>query len=170
MHTKGEIQIRSADEDDWPLIWPLMRYVAAQGDSFIYPVDIDEELARNIWLERPPGRTTVAFDASGAFLGTAKMGRNYMGPGSHVSTASFMVEPRQRRRGAARALALDAVEWARNTGFLAMQFNAVVETNLAAISLWQSLGFSIVGTIPAAFRHAAFGFVGLHVMHRALTA
>lgn len=85
-----------------------------------------------------------------------------------ILRASFMVEPEQRRRGAARALALDAVEWARDAGFLAMQFNAVVATNHAAIALWKSLGFSIVGTIPAAFRHAEFGLVGLHVMHRGL--
>jgi hypothetical protein len=33
-----------------------------------------------------------------------------------------------------------------------MQFNAVVETNVAAVRLWQALGFEIMTTIP---RHSS---------------
>ncbi len=36
---------------------------------------------------------------------------------------------------------------------MAMQFNAVVETNTNAIRLWESLGFRILATVPEAFRH-----------------
>ena len=46
-----------------------------------------------------------------------------------------------------------------------MQFNAVVETNTAAVALWQDLGFQIIGTVPEAFDSASHGLVGLHVMH-----
>jgi ribosomal protein S18 acetylase RimI-like enzyme len=53
-------------------------------------------------------------------------------------------------------------------GYAAMQFNAVVETNAPAIRLWESLGFTILGTVPEAFRHPARGLVGLHIMHRFL--
>ena len=49
-----------------------------------------------------------------------------------------------------------------------MQFNAVVEANAAAVALWKSLGFRVLATIPDAFLHPTFGYVGLHVMHRAL--
>ena len=34
-----------------------------------------------------------------------------------------------------------------------------------AVRLWQSLGFRIIGTVPAAFDSTAHGLVGLHVMH-----
>ncbi len=51
-----------------------------------------------------------------------------------------------------------------------MQFNAVVETNSAAVALWQSLGFEILATVPEAFDSARHGLVGLHVMHRRLAA
>jgi len=57
---------------------------------------------------------------------------------------------------------------ARAAGFTAMQFNAVVSANTAAIALWRDLGFVIVGTVPGAFRHPKLGAVDLHVMHRAL--
>ncbi len=56
------------------------------------------------------------------------------------------------------------VAWHRAQGFRAIQFNAVVETNVVAVRLWQSLGFTIVGTVPQAFEHPENGYVGLHVM------
>lgn len=49
-----------------------------------------------------------------------------------------------------------------------MQFNAVVETNTAAVNLWRSLGFETLATVPEAFRHPSRGLVGLHIMHRKL--
>ena len=57
---------------------------------------------------------------------------------------------------------------ARDAGFRSMQFNAVVETNAAAVALWRKLGFEIIGTVPEAFDHPTQGRVGLHVMHRPL--
>ncbi len=41
---------------------------------------------------------------------------------------------------------------ARDAGFRAMVFNAVVETN-PAVRLWTSLGFTVLGTVPDAFDH-----------------
>jgi GNAT superfamily N-acetyltransferase len=67
-----------------------------------------------------------------------------------------------------RALGEHALDWARDQGYLAMQFNAVVETNTRAVALWRSLGFQVVGTVPDAFCHPAEGYVGLHIMHRYL--
>jgi hypothetical protein len=46
-----------------------------------------------------------------------------------------------------------------------MQFNAVVETNHAAVEVYRRLGFGIVGTVPGAFEHPTLGRVGLHVMY-----
>lgn len=57
---------------------------------------------------------------------------------------------------------------ARELGFTAMQYNAVVATNEIAVALWLKLGFSIVGTVPNAYRHARLGLVDVHVMYKAL--
>jgi hypothetical protein len=46
-------------------------------------------------MEQPPGSTVVACDGD-AVLGSAKMGPNRPGRGSHVATASFMVDPAHR--------------------------------------------------------------------------
>jgi GNAT superfamily N-acetyltransferase len=85
-----------------------------------------------------------------------------------VSTASFMVAGDARGRGVGRALGEYAISWAREQGYAAMQFNAVVESNHAAVRLWQALGFQIIGTVPEAFEHPRLGRVGLHVMYRRL--
>ena len=79
-----------------------------------------------------------------------------------------MVAASARGKGVGGALVEDALEWARAAGFRAMQFNAVAATNTAAVSLYESLGFTIVGTVPEAFDHPQRGLVGLHVMHRRL--
>jgi GNAT superfamily N-acetyltransferase len=79
-----------------------------------------------------------------------------------------MVDPARQRRGLGRALGLHVLEWARSSGYRGMQFNAVVETNHAAVELWQSLGFEILATVPEAFESRRHGYVGLHVMFQAL--
>jgi L-amino acid N-acyltransferase YncA len=119
-------------------------------------------------MEQPPSRTVVAVDDDGLVLGSAKMGPNRPGRGAHIATASFMVSPAGRGRGVGRALGQHAIEWARAAGYHGMQFNAVVETNTAAVRLWEALGFEIIGTVPEAFDHARLGLVGLHVMYRPL--
>jgi GNAT superfamily N-acetyltransferase len=104
----------------------------------------------------------------GAVLGTAKMGPDRPGRGDHIGTASFMVDPAAGGRGIGRALGEYVVDWHRRMGYRGIQFNAVVETNTGAVALWQHLGFTIVGTVPGAFRHPTRGHVGLHVMFLAL--
>ena len=118
-----------------------------------------------MWMS---GRTVVAVDSDGSVVGSAAMGPNHDGPGAHVATATFMVDPARQGRGAGRALVEHALDWARSSGFRAMQFNAVVETNERAVALYRSLGFEVLATIPEAFRHPAEGYVGLHVMYRRL--
>jgi len=49
-----------------------------------------------------------------------------------------------------------------------MQFNAVVASNAGAVRLWSSLGFTVVGTVPAAFDHPRLGPVPLLIMYRTL--
>jgi GNAT superfamily N-acetyltransferase len=138
----------------------------AAGETYAYPEDLDDEGIASLWSAGPCGRCVVAVEDGGPVLGTATMGPNRPGRGGHVATASFMVDPAGHGRGVGRALGEDAVHWARAAGFAGMQFNAVVETNAAAVHLWRSLGFEIMTTIPEAFEHARHGRVGLHVMYQ----
>jgi L-amino acid N-acyltransferase YncA len=162
------MHIREATAEDWPAIWPFLHDIVAAGETYTWDRDVSEDRAREMWMLEPPGRTFVAVDDDGTVLGSAKLNPNHMGPGSHISSASFMVAPRAAGRGVGRALGEHVLEAARRDGYRAMQFNAVVETNTPAVTLWRSLGFDVIGTLPEGFRHPVHGFVGLHIMHRYL--
>jgi L-amino acid N-acyltransferase YncA len=160
-------RIRPASSDDWARIWRFFQAIVAEGETYAYPDDLTSEQARSLWFEDPPA-LTVVLEEDGRILGSAKMGPNRSGRGDHVGTASFMVDPAAAGRGVGRALATYTVDRLRAQGYAGIQFNAVVETNHAAVHLWQALGFEIVGTVPKAFRSAAHGPVGLHVMYLSL--
>ncbi|HEY2575327.1 MAG TPA: N-acetyltransferase [Streptosporangiaceae bacterium] len=159
--------IRAATPDDWPAIWAFMQPIAAAGETFSWDPGISEEDARGYWLRGRPARCVVAVD-QGTVLGTAESGPNHGGPGAHIASAGFMVDPGCAGRGVGRALAGHVLEQARADGYRAMVFNAVVETNTRAVRLWQSVGFEILATVPEGFRHPVHGYVGLHVMYRRL--
>ncbi len=161
------MRIRVATDGDWSAIYPFWRRIADAGETYAYPEGLSLEEARPWWMERPPGRTVVAEEGA-VVLGSAKMGPNRPGRGAHIATASFMIDPVHQGRGAGAALGRSVVEWARAEGYRGIQFNAVVETNQAAVHLWRKLGFEILATVPGSFDHPVHGFVGLHVMFRSL--
>lgn len=76
-----------------------------------------------------------------------------------------MVAAAARGRGVGEMLCRHVLDLARADGYAGMQFNAVVETNVAAVKLYERLGFGIVGTVPGAFDHPELGRVGLHIMY-----
>ena len=161
------MEIRDAVDADWSGIWGFMRPILAAGDTYCWPTDTTEEAARAWWMTKPGGRVLVAVD-DGSVLGTAELHPNQPAAGNHVANAGFMVAPAASGRGIGRALARRVLDAAVEDGYTAMQFNAVVETNENAIRLWESLGFTTLATVPAAFRHPRHGLVGLRIMHRFL--
>ena len=160
--------IRVASDEDWPLIYPFFARIIAAGETYAFPDGLTLEAARGWWMEQPPSRTVVAVEGS-RILGSAKMGPNRPGRGSHVATASFIVDPQHSGKGVGRELGTHMIEWARSSGFRSIQFNPVVETNESAVKLWRSLGFEVLTTVPQAFDHPEHGLVGLHVMFLDLT-
>jgi L-amino acid N-acyltransferase YncA len=161
------MEIRPGTESDWPAIYPIFTAIVDAGETYAYPVGLSTDEARAYWMQSPPALTVVAV-ADGVVVGTANVGPNRAGRGSHVATASFMVGPDHSGIGVGTALGEWVLNWARVQGYGSMQFNAVVETNAAAVHLWQKLGFEIIGTVPEAFDHRTDGLVGLHVMYQRL--
>jgi len=160
------MKVRAFERADWDQVWPIVEEVVRSADTYTYDPAMTESAARETWIESAdaPGLTVVAVE-EGRIFGTAKMGPNRPGPGAHVATASFMVAADARGRGVGRRLCTYALDWARANGFAGMQFNAVAATNVHAVHLYETLGFTVIGTVPGAFAHPKLGRVGLHVMY-----
>ena len=136
------------------------------GDTYSFTLDTPEREAVAYFLG--PGITSFVADDEGRVVGMYKLIPNRIGRGSHVSNASFMVDPIAHGKGIGRKLGEHCLEEARRQGYEAMQFNFVVSTNTAGVALWKKLGFEIVGTLPKAFEHKTRGKVDAYVMHRFL--
>jgi L-amino acid N-acyltransferase YncA len=160
--------IRRAVAGDWPRIWPFWHRIVAAGETYHWAPDTDEHTAAGLWMVDPPGVVYVVEDDDGSVVASARLQPNYAELGDHIANASFMVDPDHVGRGIGRRLAEHVLDEARAQGYAAMQFNSVVEANPAAVALWTSLGFRVLGTVPAAFRHHSLGRVGVHVMYREL--
>ncbi len=163
------LECRPATDSDWVEIWPIMAAVVSSGDTYAYPPDIAETDARSAWMLEATGRAaTYVATSGGTVVATACLKPNQPGLGNHIANAAWMVDPAAAGRGIGREFAEFVMNEARRCGYSGMQFNAVVATNTRAIGLWESLGFTVVGTVPNAFRHAVEGLVPLHIMYREL--
>jgi ribosomal protein S18 acetylase RimI-like enzyme/8-oxo-dGTP pyrophosphatase MutT (NUDIX family) len=160
------VLIRAACEADQEAIWRIFHLVVAGRDTYTFLPDTPREVGVGYWFG--PGVTCYVAELDGNVVGMYKLIANACGLGSHVSNASFMVHPSTSGRGVGRALVDHCLREARRQGYDAMQFNFVVSTNVAAVSLWQRVGFRIIGTIPRAFQHATHGLVDAFIMHRFL--
>jgi L-amino acid N-acyltransferase YncA len=147
-------------------MWAIFREVIAPGATYPFSPDTPRDEAFAYWFGH--GVSSFVAEADGRVVGMYKIVQNQRDLGSHVANASFMVAPSCSGKGTGRQMGLHCLREARRNGFRAMQFNFVVSTNVAAIALWQSLGFAIVGTLPQAFRHRDLGYVDAHVMFRSL--
>ena len=160
-------EIRAYRPSDWPSLWPLLHATFAGGDTYAFSPESTEAEIRRAWVEAPAA-TFVACDADGRLVGTYYVKANQTGLGDHVCNCGYVVAPAAEGRGIGAAMCEHSQGQAIAMGFRAMQFNLVVATNERAVRLWKKLGFRIVGTLPAAFRHRRLGFVDALVMYKQL--
>jgi GNAT superfamily N-acetyltransferase len=158
--------LRPGNPGDWAEIWPFWHAIVAAGRTYTWAPQTSEPQARDLWMLPAPAEVWVAA-LDGLVVGSAVLKPNQPGQGSHVAHAAFMVDPAQSGRGVGRALAERILDRARELGYLAMQFNAVVADN-PAVGLWLSLGFAEIGRVPDGFRRPDGRYVDLLVLHRRL--
>jgi ribosomal protein S18 acetylase RimI-like enzyme len=158
--------IRAASDADFPGIWTIFQQVIAAGDSYAYAATTTRRQARRLWTEAP-AEAFVA-EQAGRIVGTYTLKPVQPGLGDHIANCGYMTHPQARGRGIASALCEHSLATARERGYTGMQFNFVVASNAGAIRLWHKHGFSILGRVPAAFRHRELGLTDVLIMHRAL--
>jgi L-amino acid N-acyltransferase YncA len=158
--------IRPARPEDAVAIWSVIRPIIRAGDTYALDPQMSEADARAYWLGSD--KETFVAEEDGLTLGTYYMRPNQAGGGAHVCNCGYMTSTAATGRGIARLMCQHSLDHARARGYRAMQFNFVVSTNQRAVRLWESLGFTIVGRLPLAFRHPTLGYVDALVMFQSL--
>ena len=158
------MKIREATKEDFDLIWPIFQEIVRAGETYVYPQNTSKEQALKIWMDTP--KKTYVLEVDGDLLGTYYIKTNQAGPGNHVCNCGYMVSSNARGRGLATAMCEHSQDIAKEMGYKAMQFNFVASSNEGAVSLWEKLGFEIVGRLPKAFNHPAKGYIDALVMHK----
>jgi L-amino acid N-acyltransferase YncA len=159
-------RIRPAAPADFPAMLRILRRVSAAGDSCVLSPALSATEAAFSWFGS--AKSTWVAEEDGRVVGMYRLDENQPGRGSHVATASLLVDPAARGQGVGRALGQHCLVEAKADGFVAMQFNLVASTDARAIALLKKLGFAVVGTLPRAFRHELLGPVDAYVLHRFL--
>jgi len=162
-----EIILRDALGADLHAIWPIFHEIIAAGETYAIDRASSEADFRRIWFDLP--MRTVLAERKGEVLGSYYIKANAAGPGDHVCNCGYIVSPAARGQGLARRMCEHSQELGRTLGFLAMQFNAVVANNTAAVGLWTRLGFDTVGRVPGGFAHPKDGLTDILIMHKWLS-
>ena len=158
--------IRKATADDAKAIASIIMPVIRAGTTYTLDANLSEPDALTYWMGHD--KETFVAEQAGVIVGTYYLRPNQAGGGGHVCNCGYMTDAAVTGRGIARQMCEHSLEHARARGYRAMQFNFVVSTNERAVRLWQSLGFEIVGRLPAAFRHSEHGYVDALVMYHQL--
>jgi len=160
------MNIRKATESDARAVTAIIIPIIREGTTYTLDPAMSEAEALAYWMGHD--KETFVAEQDGVVLGTYYMRPNQAGGGQHVCNCGYMTDAAATGRGIARRMCEHSLEYARSRGYRAMQFNFVVSTNERAVRLWQSLGFDIVGRLPAAFQHPTQGYVDAFVMYRLL--
>jgi ribosomal protein S18 acetylase RimI-like enzyme len=160
------LTIRAVQHGDRDSLWAIIEPIFRSGEVYAQPRDLTREQALAYWLN--PAHEVFVAETNGQILGTYYLRANQQGGGSHVANCGYMTAPAAQGKGVARTMCEHSLEHARQRGFRAMQFNFVIRTNDRAVRLWESCGFTTVGTLPGAFLHPTQGYVDALVMYRSL--
>ena len=160
------MQVRAAKASDAGNIAAIILPIIREAATYTLDPDMSETEALAYWMGRD--KETFVAEEDGVVLGSYYMRPNQAGGGRHVCNCGYMTLASATGRGVARSMCEHSLGYARSRGYRAMQFNFVISTNERAVALWQSLGFEIVGRLPAAFRHPTHGYVDAFAMYRLL--
>jgi ribosomal protein S18 acetylase RimI-like enzyme len=158
--------IRVASKEDAEGLWNILEPVIRKGGTYVFSLDKSKESMMGYWMGA--GKTTFVVERGGELVGTFYLKSNQEGLGDHICNAGFVVAPEAEGQGLGRWMGTIALEEARIRGYLAMQFNFVIKSNQPAVHLWKSLGFSVLGEIPEAYRHPQLGLVSALIFYKKL--
>ncbi|MGD8781657.1 MAG: GNAT family N-acetyltransferase [Ignavibacteria bacterium] len=155
--------IRKAVKQDYQRIWEIFSEIVKSGDTYAYDPNTTKEEAINYWINKTDA--VYVIEHNGEIAGTYYIKANQPGLGAHVCNCGYMVDSKFRGLGLATEMCEHSQKKALKMGFKAMQFNLVVANN-PAVSLWEKLGFKIIGILPGAYHFKKENYVDALIMYK----
>ena len=145
------VNICAYTEKDLPSMIEIWNEIVMDGNAFP-----QEELLNNntgaVFFAQQTYAAVAKDENNNSIVGLYILHPNNVGRCGHICNASYAVSAQNRGQRVGEKLVLDCIDQAKKHGFKILQFNAVVESNLAARHLYEKLGFIQLGTIPQGFR------------------
>ena len=160
------LSARIATDEDEGALWGILEPMVRQGGTYVFSLEKTKESMMGYWMGTD--KTIFVVENEGVVVGTFYLKANQEGLGDHICNAGFVVCRNAEGQGVGRWMGEFAQVAAKSRGFLAMQFNFVIQSNQKAVHLWKSLGFSVIGEIPEAYRHPELGLVPALIFHKQL--
>ena len=142
--------IREYSVSDIRQMTEIWNEIVEAGVAFPQEDPLDENTAKVFFASQ--SYCGVAEDEDGEIRGFYILHPNNVGRCSHICNASYAVSASYRGQKIGESLVRDCIRKAKELGFMILQFNAVVESNLPARHLYEKLGFTQIGVIPEGFR------------------
>ena len=142
--------IRKHEENDIDGMIAVWNEIVEAGDAFPQEEQLTHDTGKEFFAAQT--YTGVALDEGGEVVGLYILHPNNVGRCGHICNASYAVSSKCRGQHIGEKLVIDCIQKAKEIGFLILQFNAVVETNIHARHLYERLGFHQLGVIPKGFR------------------
>ena len=144
------MQIRKYSADDLQQMITIWNEIVDEGIAFPQEELLNEVSAKQFFAAQ--SYCGVAADEKNNIVGLYILHPNNVGRCGHICNASYAVSSSCRGQHIGEKLVRDCIQKAKETGFLILQFNAVVETNIYARHLYERIGFKQLGVIPNGFR------------------
>lgn len=145
------ITVREYIEQDLPDMIRIWNEIVEEGIAFPQEELLDIETGKEFFAAQTYNGVAVDED-TGKIYGLYILHPNNVGRCGHICNASYGVSSESRGLHIGEKLVLDCLAKGKEHGFSVLQFNAVVATNTHARHLYERLGFTQLGTIPAGFR------------------
>ena len=142
------MEVRGYEEKDLDQMIFIWNEVVGMGNAFPQTDLLDQASAARFFASQTFCAVAVEKEL---VLGLYILHPNNVGRVGHIANASYAVSQTSRGRGVGRLLVQHSLAQLPLHGFRILQFNAVVASNTAAITLYESLGFQKLGTINRGF-------------------
>lgn len=162
------MKFRIISREEYPLIAPFYEAAISVGEYFTLAPDASLETRLDYWFGTIPGSEVWIAEEDGKVLGSYYQRPNHYGYGGHIANGGYVVSPDAKGKGLGRLLGEHSLARAREEGYHGMQYNFVVSTNTVAVKLWQSLGFTIIATIPGGYHRRGEEYVDAYIMFQDL--